>query len=356
MMDTAAAVVMLIVSLRYFFKLLETGGAKYYLLSGLFFGLSLFIRPDYIILFSIPLLIILLWNRRRIKRTYIGLSVFSFMVALCPLFILNKELYGSFLTTGQHVMHGWEGISQVIPIPSFSLANIIVNSSHLIGLTPLFFALGLLGLLYCAKRRVQPQYTILVVACLLVTVFYFLSGPVRAGSPTDLRSPQLRYILPIYPLLMPLVSYYILSLGSKFIRILLILCLVITSILIVLPQMNSELRESQSYAQLANEIADATEPDAVIFLLDIRYDKVIFPERRMGLVSELHEEHRAQTLCEILIDLSETNVLVYVFKAGSSCINYGTFVKELSSRGYVLTETGVVSLYGIQLLKEATVK
>lgn len=341
MMENVASCAMLIISLRYFFKLLETGTAGHYVLSSLFFGLSLFIRPDYT-LFAVPLFIIVLWNRRQIKRAYAGLAVFSFIVALGPLFILNNELYGSPLLTGTHAS---AGIPSGIVEPTFTMANLFENFTNLIDLTPLLFLCGFLGLLYCAKRRIQPHYAAFPIMCTLILAFYYLGGVV---SYSTVRSSYVRYFLPISVLSLPFISYLICSLRSKFTSILLIFGIVVTSALIVVPAVNDNLELCEGYAMTNSEIIAVTEPEAVIFL-DYWDGKAIFPERRVGLVRELPEEGRTKSLCEIVAALSEREVPVYLLieQRFKELIDTQTVAEELSAMGYTLSETRHKNLHRV---------
>ena len=58
------------------------------------------------------------------------------------------------------------------------LANFSENSLNLIVLAPLPFSLGLMGFLYCLKKRIYWQYMAFAVMCLLMLSLYFLTGRV----------------------------------------------------------------------------------------------------------------------------------------------------------------------------------
>jgi hypothetical protein len=340
MFENIAGCAMLIISLRYLFKLLSTNDPRDYLLAGLFLGLALFIRPEYI-LFAIPLFIILLLNRSNIRQGYACLSLFPFIVAIGPFFILNNSLYGSFLTTGQHLSYG---VSQPIPVGSFSMINILKNSVNLIILTPLPFLFSLFGLLSCGRKKINLYYMLFFIISSLTLSFYFLSGRV---SPINIHSSYVRYLLPLYLLSLPFISYFILSFKRKFIIIPLIFAILVTSILTVLPAIDSNQESCEDYARVNNEVVDTTEPDAIIFL--DYWDKAIFPERKVGLIKELPEENRCGILCAILIDLSERNIPAYVLieERFVDFIDYDAFVEELSARGYTLSETEKEALYKV---------
>ena len=344
MFENVAGIVMLIVSTRYFFKLLDTKETRYYILTGLFFSLSLFIRPEYVLL-VIPLLIILLWNRKRIRKTYAVLAVLSLMVSLGPFFILNNELYGSAMLTGQHLLYN---NTQAVPISSFSMANLVNNSVNLINLTPILFLCAFLGLLCCIKNRIHLQYTMFLVTCLLILSMYFLSGRIL---PTDIHSSYVRYLLPIYILSLPFISYFIFSLKQRSVIILIVFVILCVNIFTVIPAINNNLKSVEGYARLSREVVNATEPDAVIFL--DYWDKAIFPERKVGLVRELPEENRSEILAGIAIKVSEKMVPTYflIERNFENYIAQKDLENELELRGYKLKGIGMMDLYELANLK-----
>lgn len=342
MFENVAGCVMLIISLRYFFKLLTTNDLKDYLLTGLFLGLALFMRPEFILL-AAPLFIIVLLNRKRIRKLYACLSLLSFIVAISPFFILNDSLYGSPLSTGHHLHYG---VAEPISIGSFSMVNILKNSVNLVLLTPLLFLFSLFGLVSCSKKGVNLHYILFFIVASLTLCFYFLSGRV---SSIDIHSSYVRYLLPLYLLSLPFVSHFILRFKSK-IAILLVCSIVLVSVPWVVLKTDANLNSSARYDRISSEIVEATEPDAVIFL--DYWDKAVFPERKVGLVRELPEESRCETLSEIVTKLSEMDIPIYALieKRFLDFIDYDTFATELSARGYTLSETGREGLYGIETL------
>lgn len=342
MLENVAACAVFIISLRYFFKLLRAGTTWHYVLWGLFLGLAMFIRPDYI-LFVPALSVILLWNRQRINNIYIGLSAFAFMVALGPLFVLNNHLYGSPLITGQHVKYG---LLQVSTVVTFSPLNILENLVNIVDVIPFFFLFVSLGIVYWAKKRLNLQYITFLAICLLTFSFYYLGDRILSAS---LHSSYLRYSLPILVLLTPVVSYFILSFRSKVVSILLILSLVCLSVVTVLPSIQKNLDSAIAREKINTEIVEATEPSSVILLIYATSDKGIFPERKVGLIRELPSANQIETLGTVSIGLYEKGVPVYIFTEGRSwqLVDYDMLIKQLTANGYTLTESKVKGLYSI---------
>ena len=341
--ENVAGCSILIISLRYFFKALDTNELKHFILWGLFLGLALFIRAEDI-LFCIPLAIILLWARKRLKKRYIVLTAISFLIALGPFFLLNNELYGSPLLTGTHVRYS---VEQAIPISSFSIQNLFTNISNLTLLTPVLFSCGFLGFLYCFKKGLNRRYIWFFILSAISIGLYFLSGRVLSS---DVHSSYVRYLLPVYLLSLPLPSYFILSFKSKYIGILITIVLLATSVAIVVPNVSDNLAACKNYAGLSSNVASVTEPDAVIFLN--YWDKAVFPERKVGLVADLPEENRSEMLCDILVQLYTRNIPEYLLieQRFKDVVDYESLVQALSARGYVLSDTGVNNLYGIEMV------
>ena len=111
---------------------------------------------------------------------------------------------------------------------------------------------------------------------------------------------------------------------------------------------NNNLESIESYAGLKREILEVTETNAVIFL--DYWDKAIFPERKVGLVRELPEENRYETLSDIVTKLSQRRVPVYFLIENSfkQLITHEALSEELSAREYTLLETEVQNLYKLQ--------
>ena len=148
MFENILGCTMIIISFRHFFKLLKSGSINDYIIFALFLGLSLFIRPDFI-LFSVPFIIILFWRIKRLNKVHMLYSLLIILISIGPFFILNNELYGSPLLTGLHVH---TDISRPFMLSTFSISNIFANTSNLFLLTPVMSLCITLGLIYWIKN------------------------------------------------------------------------------------------------------------------------------------------------------------------------------------------------------------
>lgn len=351
MMENVISCTLLMIALRYFFKLSTDGRLSHYLLASMFFGMALFVRADFIFLF-IPVVILLIWNRKKIKPLYSLLAIPSFMLALMPFLIWNKDLYGSFFSTGQHVRPRIGEISsELIDMPGMHPSNLWENSVHLFDLTPVLFVCGFLGLIYCLRDRFNLQYMVFFVGSTFIPAFYFLNGIVRPGLLDDSYT---RYLLHGYMLMIPFVVYFIFSFRSAFVRVAIAMVLVVTSILLVLPS-DRYFRDDAPFCVVANErIVEITEPEAVVFISQLHWDKAIFPERRVGLTQNLPGDDRNKTLAETMVALVEHGVPVYLHieRGRNEIVDYELVSRELLDLDYRMEFTEARSFYSIKAVSD----
>jgi len=339
MFENIAGCTMIIISFRYFFILPDSDKVSHYVLFGLFFGLSLFIRPDYILL-VIPLGIIMLWKIKTIKKLYLIYAFLAFIISFGPFLILNNILYGSPILTGQHVQYD---TSQIFLNAESNFGNIFSNSANLINLMPVIFLCTLLGVVFWVKSNgLKSKYFVFAILSLLVFSFYYLDDKVIE---TSLHSSYVRYLLPASILFIPFISYFILNFQSKIVPIFLIFILVIINALTIIPPIKSNLDSVEGYALLSQNIASVTESDAVIFL--DYWDKAIFPERRVAIISELPEENRPEKFSDISTEIYNRGIPVYVYFEVelTQIVKKETMAQILSQEGFLLQETGVRDLY-----------
>ena len=339
MFENISGCAMLIISLRYFFKSIKSGNLSYYVLFGLFLGFSLFIRPDFVF-FLLPVGVIVLWNIKSIKKGHIICAFLVFLVSFAPLLIMNNTLYGSPLLTGQHIQ---TGTTQTFLGAEFNIGNLYSNVINLISLTPVIFISILFGLIiWLRNNNIKSTYLVFSVIGLLIFSLYYLDDKVIE---TNIHSSYGRYLLPASILFIPFLPYFLLKLRSKIIPVVLIIVIVILSISTVAPFIESNQQSVKGYESIGQEVAEATEPDAVIFLT--YWDKAIYPERRVAIVSELPEENLPEDFSDIAIRVYDEGVPVYVFYKIelTEIVTKETMDELLATRGFRLQETSVANLY-----------
>jgi len=339
MFENIAGCAMIIISFRYFFLLFKSSKVSYFVLFGLFYGLALFIRPDFIFL-AIPIGIITLWNIKKIKQVNLIWAFIAFLMSFGPFLTLNNLLYGSPLTTGQHVQYG---ITQTLIGAEFSIGNLLTNSHNLINLMPVLFMCTLFGIILRVKKcGIKSNYLAFSVIGLIALSLYYLDDKVIE---TSIHISYGRYLLPISILFIPLFSYFIIKFQNKIIPTILIFSIVILNILTVVPVIDSNQKSVEGYATLSQIVVDTTETDAVIFL--DYWDKAIFPERRVAIVGELPSDNLDKTFFNITIKLYDKGLRVYIyFKVElTELVAKETMDDLFLSSGYQLQETDVKDLY-----------
>jgi len=270
------AVVLFIAALLFSFKALNKEKSVFYALAGLFYGLTLFVRPDFVYLYpSILVLMLIRW--RSIKLKSLGLAVLAFALSMAPLLLLNDYLYGGFLKTGQHVSLSWSGtVPPAGGEPSFLGENIDLVLSAV----PLFL-LSFGGFLYCLRKREHLDYVMFLPIPILLFGYFFLTG---SPGRFDLivHNSYVRYFIPIYVLMLPLFVVFLLRVVRK--RYLVALALIVFISLSVFTAYTGVLDTRKSAIDLAkksNSIQAQTESDAVILCVSL--DKILFPERKVAL-------------------------------------------------------------------------
>jgi 4-amino-4-deoxy-L-arabinose transferase-like glycosyltransferase len=342
MMENVLGITLFIIFLRYFWSVTKDSRPRNFVLAGLFLGLALLVRPDYILL-VIPVGILFIVNWKRIRKRNLAYAVLPFLLTMGPFFLLNKELYGSFLETGQHLLRQYE---TAVPVPPFTVDNLIENSNIMLYFLPVPAICAVLGCIYCLKKKLGFQYIVFFVATLAVLALYYLGG--RLG-PADIHGSYFRYFLPVFLLSSPLIAYFLLNFRNVAVKGLLAVAL-IANAAVAFPAISDNNGSVEVYADLNQQIIQQTETDSVIFL--DYWDKAIAPERRVGMIRDIDDPERGLTLSEISRELSEQGVPVYYYMDGrfKDLVDTQVLNADLALHNYQVTATSVKSLYRLGLL------
>ncbi|MDD5779195.1 MAG: glycosyltransferase family 39 protein [Candidatus Thermoplasmatota archaeon] len=291
------AVVLFIAALLFSFKALNRERPGFYALAGLFYGLTAFVRPDFVYLYpSVLVLILVRWRSIRIK--YLGLAVLTFALSMAPLLLLNDYLYGGFLKTGQHVSLAWKG---VVPPAGDRPDYLGENIALVLSAVPLsVFSFG--GFIYLLRKRKHLDYLLLLPIPILLFGYFFLTGqPGRFDI--IVHNSYVRYFVPIYVLMLPLFVIFLLRVVRKrYLVAAALLVFISFSVFTAYTGVLDTRRTAIYYAGKAGSIESQTESDAVIFCNSL--DKILFPLRKVALYNFSEEAiDNAASLCSRMIDM-----------------------------------------------------
>ena len=318
-------------------------------LAGFFLGMALFVRPDYVIFILPPFLFICILYRRHIRVKGIIIAFIALMLPLIPLFYFNNLLYGNFIKTGFHTTYSLtllQSTGQLVNIsnvgflmPLFDDFHCIINNFYeLLKLNTVFVIFIFFGLLYSIKnfKKENNHFQIFYISSLTLYALFILKR--SAISLLLLHNSYVRYALPLYALSVFFISLFIIKYDNRSIKPLIVLILIVTSITTAFPELEQNIKTTNEYFTMSEKIVKITEPNAVIFTH--YWDKVFFPERRVGIVKEIpgNKLNRSKDLCEIIIRIHETGTPVYVHNSRqfNQVADYAFLKREFQLNGYIL--------------------
>jgi hypothetical protein len=265
----------------------------YYILAGLFFGLDAFVRLTDIT-FLIPIFVIVLLYRKNIKFKYLIYGSIAFIVSLLPALILNKNLYGGYLSSGyadattntslhqSHLTALLHKLSFFLLPSGFHPRGIVGNAStYLFFFAPLLFGLAIISLVLYRKNINVRNYGIFFILITAWILAYYGSGKFYGSQSFTMDSSFTRYFLPIYILVTPLAASQIARLNEELCIATLVVVAFFSLHLFFYGQDGilqiKQRRESTSLA--IKDFDNTTEDNSVIFTS--LADKYIFPNRKV---------------------------------------------------------------------------
>ncbi len=282
------------------------------ILSGLILGVALTIRTTDV-LWVMMLIGGVVWSQRRLVSSWasISLLIFGILVAFIPILQMQASLYGSPFVTG-YVPEGIGSMEQSLPAVLVFLQQFILPFGfHPLTILSVLYhyglkmfwwliiggAVGIAMLLWRWWRgTLTPQYRAYTVLLFVISIFismYYgswsfsnnLSGQALIGS------SQVRYLLPVYVMLIPAVALAMTVLADRFFKpwqqrmvIVVLVCIIgalsIWAVLFKGPENLLAVRRTIiGYHQLNVHIRTQTEDAAVI--VTSYHDKVFFPSRKI---------------------------------------------------------------------------
>jgi len=318
-------------------------------LASLFFSLSCGVRPDYSVLFILPLCIFFISYRKKIgiKRFIVCATIF--FLSILPIFYFNKSLYGNFLMTGARFNLGW---STIVPvnIKSRSLNNFLHNMNNsFIGISNLFL-FSLLGFFVLIKKHVKRYnkfglvYFIFILISILIFSYILLAGAVPEDS-IIINQSYTRYILPLYLCILPGLSILIKT-FPKMVKLLIIISYLSFSVFFLSNQLKPVLLLDKSYVKTRENILKNTETNSIVFI-DI-LDKVIYPDRQVASISLSASKDASQMVINTIINLIkyDKGAPIYIYK-NSNKINFPYIEEQLQNNNILLTQTSFTPLFKV---------
>ena len=347
LMENIFGAIIFVLGIAYFFRFIRENEIKNLMLAALFLATSFNIRPD-IILFLIPLVLILIINLKKIGFRVILISLIIGLITITPILLLNNDLYGGYLSTGQSTIHSISPGQKSSVQALYEMA--LINLTNLSNSTPLFAFIIMAGIFIMFQKKSHLQsnrtYIFFIIIALIIFIRFYLTGaaPWQGGG---LRESYTRYILPLYLVSVPLLLKSIQNfqhfinkcnhsskIGNKFV-ILLIAIFLIINIPFVFSTLDSEWSTRNKYAQITNTVSENTESNAVIFLTD--FDKYVYPKRKVATIKNLLSENKEKAVVDIMANLSKQNIPLYFYQQNWYCaktsyfFDFDKFVYELQA-------------------------
>ena len=281
-----------------FTTLVSLGKNSKYLISGTLFSISIFLRPDGVLLI-VPFILYLFFEKVSIKNfTAFLVPIFGVIIFIYPL--MNYLLYNDIFYLGGlgtnwpveteafvpdskwnrlHMIFDWFGAGPAL----FQSAKYVMMSSFAYP----FLLVSLLGIILLLRNKRNIAIFTLVIGVIL-WLFYGKTTATHAFGDPNLESSFLRYMLPVFSLL-PIgfseVLKRILTLKMRFTKIIcfvLFLTILMTSLTYTInyvPGGILYLNDREQWTLDARlEISEQTEANDV-FITDIYGRKITFPDR-----------------------------------------------------------------------------
>lgn len=264
---------LLLCSTVFIYKTLQNNRIKWWLMTGIFFGLSILIRyPN--VLFFIPLFIFLYLNNHYPKKLSQWFSLFVPSIFIFSFILFyNQRCFGSIFTTGYSAVgeHG------------FNLSSALGNFVNYFVMTSIAIPFGTLAVaiwcLFLSNRRELKKYSLIIISVFLFMGFYSLWNNFAQLSyrPEDLLVLGPRFMLIIFPFLSLFVVFVMKKLiqKSKLFYASAFLLITILAVLSIFATWKIEERKTEYY--LSNQLIKKKTQKNSLILLKKHWYKIIWP-------------------------------------------------------------------------------
>jgi len=302
--DTIGAVqstFFLLMGFFYFIKFVDTKENRFCLLFTIFFSVSVYYRyPN--AMFIIPFVFyILIIHKDIITKQVILLGVVVPVLILIQVLFLNKELYGDYLTTGYLIASRMIGrtlpgtvlrpddpVGYITSIFGINLGFMMKYlSNYLIYIMPLISFGSLLGSCQILKHRSKNHARYLLgysLYLLIVILVFYGSHPTSGIGEFIMSASFIRYLLPLYLLIIPAFAYFLIHLSrtKKYLTFVIIFVLIVGHISFsfsspagIIDRFNA-VSSSKVFSEF---VMNTTQPEGLI--LTQYTDKSLIPDRNI---------------------------------------------------------------------------
>ncbi|HYK08316.1 MAG TPA: glycosyltransferase family 39 protein [Candidatus Eisenbacteria bacterium] len=298
----------------------------FYLASALCFGLNEFFRFTDII-YLLPTIALCFFFKKQLNIKYLSIALIFYVMTIMPIFLINKELFGNFLSFGYtqsnstpgNFVDQFLGKIRLFLLPSGFHPDRIESNffNYFISYIPFASLLVLFGILYELFVKETKEVKFYVIYYLILSAWiliYYGSGIYWGINNFSMDASYIRYFLPIYIMAIPIVSNTLFSLH-KTLSLFFIVAMIIISVLNtnLLKSGLVDIKKSRDivYAQSVS-VTKVTERNSII--ITTMSDKILFPERKVVIYGPGYDANnfKYKTLVEIVLNLKNKGENTYI--------------------------------------------
>jgi len=313
MMANIAFMSFFIITLYFLNQSLSNGALWAYLSFGLFLALTLMIRTSEVVWLAPLLLLIFIFNFKKIVWWHLFFAILFFILIFSPILFFNQQIYGSIFSVGYSLNLTGDKTgflpqslslmgSIFLPFgfhPRAALTHLFDYTVSLFPLWTAVMAAGWLGffirsvyLLFKKRSKAEPLYFLLFTLTAAYLVIFYGSWTFNDNPDPEaitIGTSYARYWLPLYLFSLPPLAVILDKFLGRFKTALPVFCIFLFSALfltsyqlVMLDSQEGLVKVNENvlvYQQIANETAKVTESNAVI--IAGKMDKAFFPLRRV---------------------------------------------------------------------------
>ena len=300
-----------------------------YLATIAFFSFAVWIRYEFILLVLVVLLVVTVTYRKRLRRRYVMEAAVLVVLIGALLTGLNYLTTGSIFGLHPETGMGSTASTMLVQYPTSMLRYRVVQTiatnarMYIYGVSPILTVIGLLGIVYCLRKK-RDGFLVAILLVGLLVLYYFGKGTGFWGYGDNIMAASYtRYFLPVLACLAVFAGVFCVRyLGEHLNRraVVLVLALVITAHVVVSMNMAAGMKFGLNYVDKyfghrrdTNYFVAGLQEAPV--LVDLTrggfYEKMIL-SRTVLVPQYIPENEREERTVEIITDLVSRGVPVYV--------------------------------------------